>query len=657
MFGRVCCFTFLTCAWSIGFGCTINAADLDPRRPAAIEVENVPVIPSEVFQRLRQYQSVRQTRFRGWSPDGNGMLIQTQFGNTPQLHRVQGPGYDRLQLTFQDEPTDGRFVPGKSDAILLTLSAGGSENDQLYWQTFQDGKVKLLTDGKSRNLLGPVSHDGRFVVITSNRRNGRDMDVLLGDLVQLGTWTDLLQVNQQSWSPLQFSLDGQRLLLNRVVSINETYLAVFDFKTRKLTEIPPPDLGAEKNSARGKVAVGSAVFSKNGESVYLTSDAIGEFQHLARVNLKDMSYEWLTQDIPWDIDHLELDPRTGQLAFTANEEGSSVLYVFDPAAKDSPRRKLATPQGVISGPEFSPTSTELGFTLAPPNGPSEACAVDLADGDLNQWTESEVGGLNRKTFISPTRIQFPTFDGRQIPAYYFKPKIAGNKKVPVLINIHGGPESQYRPLFSGIDQYYLNELGIAVIYPNVRGSDGYGKTYLQLDNGPKREDSVKDIGALLDWIKLQPELDADNVAVNGASYGGYMVLASLVMHGDRIRAGIDSVGIANFITFFENTSEYRRDLRRVEYGDERDPAMRAIFEKISPAKNAGKIRSALLVSHGKNDPRVPFSEAKQIAPLVRQNGQDVWTVYAGNEGHGFRKRDNRDYYSAVVTLFLQMHLK
>jgi dipeptidyl aminopeptidase/acylaminoacyl peptidase len=657
MLRRHCCCILLASIWTGTVVMNVDAAEPDLRRPPSIEVEGVPVVPSEVFERLRQYQSVRQARFRGWSPDGNGMLIQTQFGNTPQLHRVQGPGYARTQLSFQEEPTDGRFIPGRVDALLLTLSAGGSENDQLYLQSFQDGRIQQLTDGKSRNILGPVSHDGRLVAITSNRRNGVDMDVLLGALSAPGTWTEILQVKQQTWTPLQFSLDGQQLLLNRYVSINETYLAVMDLKTRKLTEIPPPDLGPEKNKARGTVAVGTATFAKDGASIYLTSDAAGEFQNLARVNLKDFSYEWLTQDIPWDIDLLEVDPRSGMLAFTANVDGSSTLYVYDSAAKSQARRKFELPLGVISGLEFSPTGTSLGFTLAPPNGPSEAWSLDLADGEPTQWTESEVGGLNRKSFVSPTRIQFPSFDGRQIPAYYFKPNIAENKKAPVLINIHGGPESQYHPIFSGIDQYFLNELGIAVISPNVRGSAGYGKTYLQLDNGPKREDSVRDIGALLDWIAQQPDLDSSHVAVNGGSYGGYMVLASLVMHGDRLRAGIDSVGIANFITFLENTSEYRRDLRRVEYGDERNPEMRAIFEKISPAKNAHKIRSALLISHGKNDPRVPFSEAKQIAPLVRKNGQDVWTVYAGNEGHGFRKRDNRDYLTAIVTLFLQKHLK
>jgi dipeptidyl aminopeptidase/acylaminoacyl peptidase len=212
-------------------------------------------------------------------------------------------------------------------------------------------------------------------------------------------------------------------------------------------------------------------------------------------------------------------------------------------------------------------------------------------------------------------------------------------------------------LFNPLNQFYVNELGLAVIHPNVRGSEGYGKTYLTLDNHQKREDSVRDIGALLDWIQTRPELDASRVAVSGGSYGGYMVLASLTHYSDRIKAGIDQVGIANFITFLERTAPYRQDLRRAEYGDERDPPMRAFFERINPSANAHKIRSALLVAHGRNDPRVPFFEAEQIAARVREQGRPVWTVYADNEGHGFAKKANSDYLRAVAAYFLQEQLE
>ena len=254
----------------------------------------------------------------------------------------------------------------------------------------------------------------------------------------------------------------------------------------------------------------------------------------------------------------------------------------------------------------------------------------------------------------PKRIVYKSFDAREIPAYVYLPR--HTKKAPVVISIHGGPESQTRPTFSPVVQFWVNVLGIAVIAPNVRGSTGYGKTYVALDDGVKREDAVKDIGALLDWIAAQPELDASRVAVHGGSYGGYMVLASLVHFGDRIRAGVDIVGIANWITFLEKTSPYRADLRRAEYGDERDPKMREFLLSISPATHADRIRSALLVAHGRKDPRVPFAEAELIVSKVRAQGRPVWTIYADNEGHGFARKDNRDYLTAATTLFFQEHI-
>jgi dipeptidyl aminopeptidase/acylaminoacyl peptidase len=311
---------------------------------------------------------------------------------------------------------------------------------------------------------------------------------------------------------------------------------------------------------------------------------------------------------------------------------------------------------VISSLEFSPDGKTLGFSLSRPDAPPDAYAIHLETGEIARWTFSEVGGLNPESFVRPQRVAFKSFDGREIPAYVFKPRDAADNPAPVLIEIHGGPESQFRPVFNPLTQFYVNELGLAVIHPNVRGSAGYGKTYLTLDNHQKREDSVRDIGALLDWVEQQEDLDSSRVAVSGGSYGGYMVLASLSHYSERIRAGIDLVGIANFITFLERTAPYRQDLRRAEYGDERDPQMRAVFERINPAANAHRIRSALLVAHGVNDPRVPFYEAEQIAAKVREQGQPVWTVYADNEGHGFAKKPNSDYLRAAAVHFLQEQL-
>ena len=297
----------------------------------------------------------------------------------------------------------------------------------------------------------------------------------------------------------------------------------------------------------------------------------------------------------------------------------------------------------------------LGFTLMGPGRTGDAHTYDVRTGKLTRWTESEVGGLNAARFIEPSLIRFETFDGRKIPAFYYRPK--GPGPFPVLVKIHGGPEAQARPYFDSFAQYLAVESGIAVLVPNVRGSDGYGKSYLLLDNGFKREDSVKDIGKLLDWIKTQKELDADRVGVFGGSYGGYMVLSSLVHYADRLRAGVDAVGISNFVTFLQNTKDYRRDLRRAEYGDERDAKMKAFLTKISPATNADKIKSALFVAHGANDPRVPLSETDQIVEAVKKQGQDVWYLVFKNEGHGFRKKENRDLFYLLTVLFFEKHLK
>ena len=636
-------------------------AEADPRKPAAIETQEVPQVPPELFAKLAQYQSVRGAAFRGWAPDGKGILINTRFGNSSQLHRVYEPAGRREQITFFDEPVSGRFMPkGTDGSILLMMDTGGNENDQVHLLDRRNFKTTLLTDGKSRNKLGAIRSDGSQAIISSNKRNGRDSDLFVLDLHRPDSMTLLMQVEKQTWNTHDWSPDGKTLLISRFVSANESYPALLDVQTGQRTDLPLPSADS--------VAIGSMAFAAEGKSILMATDADNEFRCLARFDLTTQKYSWLTNDIPWDVTDIAVDQESGSVAFTVNEDGASRLFQI---GLNNARSELKIPLGIVTGIEFSPDGTRLGFTLSRPDAPPDAYSILLKTGELTRWTFSEVGGLNPDSFVTPTRIRFKSFDGRMIPAYYFKPKNPANpqdkstdpiqnakpSKIPVYISIHGGPESQYQPSFSPIIQFYLNELKIAVVCPNVRGSSGYGKTYLKLDNAEKREDSVKDIGALLDWIGQQPELDSSRIAVAGGSYGGYMTLASLTHFGDRIKAGIDVVGIANFITFLEKTAGYRVDLRRAEYGDERDPDMKATFEKISPLNNADKIKSALLVIHGRNDPRVPFYEAEQIAAKVRSNGRNVWTVFANNEGHGFSKKDNSDYQRAVEVLFLQKHLQ
>ncbi len=634
-------------------GCLLHSpaesqeAVVDPRRPAAIEAAEVPPVPEEVFARLREYSHVRQAAFLGWAPDGSGILVSTRFGNSTQLHRVRMPGGRREQITFFEEPVRGGFIPQANDnAILMSMSSGGNENYQVYYLDPARHRSVMLTDGRSRNRVDVVRHDGQQMVIASTGRNGRDTDLYLADPRRPDSMEMLLQTDREYWYAADWSQDGSTLLLGRYVSINESYFALLDIAERKQTDLELP--GGQPAS------IGALQFSPDARSIYITTDAMGEFRRLGRYELATGSYEWLSGDIDWDVRDVVVEPKSGLVAFTINADGASRLFLLN----GDDRRELAIPLGIVAGIEFSPDARHLGFSLARPDAPTDAYSLDLSDHELTRWTFSEVGGLDPTKFVVPERIEFPSFDGRKIPAYYFRPRnISETEPAAVLINIHGGPESQYRPYFSSSTQYYVNELGLAVIHPNVRGSAGYGKTYLKLDNAARREDSVRDIGALLDWVAQQPELDSSRIAVAGGSYGGYMVLASLEHFGPRIKAGIDIVGIANFITFLENTADYRRDLRRAEYGDERDPQMRAVFERINPTAHADKISSALLVAHGKNDPRVPFSEAVQIADVVRQRGRPVWTIYADNEGHGFAKKDNADYLRAVQSLFLRRELK
>jgi len=361
----------------------------------------------------------------------------------------------------------------------------------------------------------------------------------------------------------------------------------------------------------------------------------------------------ITKDIPWDVEGFAQSDDGKHIAFVTNEDGISKLRVLD-STTFKERKLPALPIGVVGSFQFSPDGQQLALSINTATSPSDVYVINLKSAALTRWSQSEVGGLDSSTFIAPTLIRFKSFDGKEIPAFLYKPEGAG--PFPVVINIHGGPEAQAFPTFSPNIQYMLREMKVAVLVPNVRGSSGYGKSYLQLDNGFLRKDSVKDIGALLDWIATQPTLDKDRVGVSGGSYGGYMVLASMVDYNNRIRAGIDVVGISHFTTFLTNTESYRRDLRRAEYGDERIPEMRAFHEKIAPLNNAKSITSPLFVAQGFNDPRVPYTEAEQIVKAVRGNGGDVWYLMYKDEGHGFAKKANNDYFGAASMLFWQKYL-
>jgi dipeptidyl aminopeptidase/acylaminoacyl peptidase len=620
--------------------------------------ENIPAIPPELIEKLSRYQNTRGAGVAGWTKNGC-VLIGTRFAETNQVHRVCQPMGMREQLTFYPEPVAG-IAPtpfgSAQDGFVFAKDKGGDEFSQLYWFDSANRQVTMLTDGKRTQNTGALfSQDGRMLAYRSTARNGTDTDVWVRDLAS-GEAKPVVTAGG-SWTPMDFSPDGKKLLVTRGVSIAETYPGEVDLASGELTMFPVDG---------GKAAFGGFAYAPDGKSVYFVSDepvdgVAQEFLTLRHHDPATGKLTVLSAKIPWDVDGFNIAEDGRHLAYVTNEDGISKLRVL--TLPDHREIKLPElPIGVFGAGAFSPDGERLALSLNTATSPSDVYVIDLTSAALMRWTQSEVGGLDTSKFVAPTLIRYPTFDKtdgkrRTIPAFYYRPANApAGRKLPVIINIHGGPEAQSLPTFNPTAQFLANEMGVAMLVPNVRGSSGYGKTYLSLDNGMKREDSVKDIGALLDWIAKQPELDASRVGVVGGSYGGYMVLASLVHYSDRIRAGIDVVGISHFGTFLKNTESYRRDLRRVEYGDERDPKMAEFFERISPLNNADKIRAKLFVAQGKNDPRVPWTEAEQIVQAVRANGQPVWYLLYTDEGHGFRKKTNNDYFNAASMLFWQQNL-
>jgi dipeptidyl aminopeptidase/acylaminoacyl peptidase len=617
----------------------------------SLVIEDIPPIPRRIVEGMERYRNTRSAAIADWSADGDGMLISTRFGETRQIHFVARPGGARRQLTFFDEPVRGAAVrPDPSRAgFLFLIDRGGSEDHQVYYFDRTTGASTRLTAGAAKHGSVVWSNRGDRWACYRIPEGGSDWEICVGEAARPGPLRVVLR-EEGAWSPVDWSPDDRRLLARRYISVNESRYAIVDLETGEWTPVHPTD---------GPIGYGAAAWSRDGKGIYLVSDEGSEFRRLRYYDLGTGRLTVLTPDIPWNVRGIELSPDGGRLAFTTNEGGIARLYLLD-TRRGKIRPLPGVPEGWITGLRFDPDGERLAFTVNSPRTPGDVYAIDTGTGEVVRWTFSEVGGLDPGSFVVPELIHYETFDSiagapRRIPAFYYRPR-RGDGPFPVLVQIHGGPEVQYVPQFSPTIQYLVAEMGIAVLAPNVRGSNGYGRSYLRLDDGYRREDTVRDIGRLLDWIETRPELDAARVGVYGGSYGGYMVLASMTHYDDRLRCAVDVVGISNFVTFLENTRGYRRDLRRAEYGDERDPAMRVFLERISPTTNAARITKPMFVVQGLNDPRVPAGEAEQIVAAIRANGGSVWYLLARDEGHGFRKKKNRDYFSHAMALFLEEYL-
>ena len=617
----------------------------DVPKPEALVADGIPSVPDTLAAETRPYMEFRTASFSGWHPTDKSMLIATRFGNTVQLHRVAGPMMDRKQISFEVEPVGGgSWAPKKGDILLTQKDNGGNEFYQIY--ALKDGKLNLLTDGKSRNSLNAWSKDDELIAYTSTRRNGTDNDIYVMNPRDPSTNRMVAEIKGGGWGVSDFSPDKKTAVVAQYLSVTNSDLSLLNLASGTMTPIG--------DHARD-IAYGGGEFAPDG-SLWVTSDENGDFKQLGTVDIATGKFTPRGPKENWDVDNFDIAPDGSFIVYATNEAGMSKVKILD-TKTDQMRVVEGLPAGIVGGFGVSEWG-EIGITFTSARSAADAYSIDPKTLKVTRWTESETGGLDVTKNVEPQLVEVKSFDGLKVSGFLYRPDAARFPgKRPLIVNVHGGPEAQSRPGFQGRSNYLLNELGVAIFYPNVRGSTGYGKKFVSLDNGPfKREDSVKDMGAFIDTLAKDKSIDPARIAVTGGSYGGYMCYAAAVQYAAKLRSTNCVVAISNFVTFLENTQSYRRDLRRVEYGDERIPEQRAKLLAISPLTSVDKITKPMMVVTGGNDPRVPASEADQIVKAIRANGGTAWHLLGTNEGHGFAKKENIDYNFWTSLMFWQQTL-
>jgi len=625
--------------------------------PEHLVAEGVPPVPTSLSKRVVPYLGGYGLPLAGWDTVKREVWLKTYENNEPVLSRLEAP--ESLLKTLYRLPNqfyDLYHQPGER-YLAYTADKNGDENFQLYLFDLQSQKSTQLTDGRSRNVE-PVWSNRMDKIIFGSTPVGRNgMDLYVIDSFQsrhnrriAHSPGNMLQACD--WSPD----DKQVLYLEYLSNRSNNKLWIVDVKTGVNTLLTP-------KAPAEQTVYDNPHFSADGKGVYLITNRKSEFRRLAYFDLTTKQYTFLSGDIKWDVDEFALSPDGNIIAFVTNEGGISKLYLLDTKTQKVTPTKWAE-TGLIAPQTSEPAShlrwhqnsIDFAFDFVSPRTPNDVYSLNTKTGEFTRWSKSISDGVPFGNFSLPRLIHWQSFDGLKISGFLYLPpeRFAGPR--PVMIDIHGGPEEQHRPAFNGEDNFYLNELGVAKIYPNVRGSIGYGSSFLTLDDGSRRGDAVKDIGALLDWIKTQPYLDAKRVMVRGGSYGGYLALSAAATYGNHIRAAVSEAGPTNLVTFLENTEGWRRDQRRQEYGDERDPKVRAFLERIAPRNNTNLIKSPLLLVQGQNDPRVKAGEAKVMVEAVRRQGTPVWYLLGKNEGHGFSDPDNYFYQTYATVLFVQEYL-
>lgn len=601
---------------------------------------------------MSEYDFERYLNIRGASspsigPDGERVAYLANTTGVPQVWALEEPGSWPNQLTFYDERVTFASWSPERDELIFGMDEGGNERAQLFRLDGDGETIAPLTampDAKHR--WGGWNSDGTQFAFTSNRRDEAVFDVYVQDRDATGDEAELVHegdgwLTVSGWSP-----DDDRLVVTESYSSFDQDLSVLDLETGEVEHVTPHE---------GNVRFQSVNWGPKGDSLYLVTDSDADTLYFARLDLETLDIEVVEEGGSWNVERVVLDEETGRLAYWVNEDGYSELTVGELAGETTiaefPTPNL--PRGLINGFSFGPDAAQFAVSVTGSTQNSNVSLVETETGDAEQWTEASTAGIPRETFVRPKLVHYETFDGRRIPAFFSLPSDAADGETPVIVDIHGGPESQRRPFFNPVKQYFLNQ-GYAVFEPNVRGSSGYGREYTHLDDVRNRMDSVADIKAGVEWLHDQRAVDPDRIVAYGGSYGGFMVLASLTEYPDLWAAGVDIVGIASFVTFLENTGDWRRSLREAEYGSLEDD--REFLEEISPINNIERIDSPLLVLHGENDPRVPVGEAEQIAERAAAQGVSVEKLIFPDEGHGFTKLENRIEAYTTVAEFLDKHV-
>jgi dipeptidyl aminopeptidase/acylaminoacyl peptidase len=627
--------------------CTASAQNESMTPGKYIETIGVPPIPASLARELNPYTSIYGLPLAGWDP-GKREIWLKGLSSVAWISRVGSPGAtpETSSIYIRSGGIYDLYFQPQGKYLAYTKDDNGNEVFQLYLYEISQARSKLLSDGKSRNTEPVWSNAGDRIVYSSSPAGTAGVNLRILNPLDLQTDRLLAQSYGSYFKAYDWSPDDKQVVFCDFSSNTASTLWLIEVGSGDKTRLSP--------KADQPELYDYPQFSKDGKGLYVVTDHDSDVRRIAYIDLASRKFSYFTSNLKWDVDEFQAAPNGKTLAYVTNEDGISRLRVLD-LATGKERLTAQLPVGIISDLKWNRNSTDLAFNFKSPQTPNDVYSLNIETDKPELWAKSITNRVDTEKFSVPELIHWSSFDKRTISGFVYRPPAKFRGKRPVIIDIHGGPEEQYRPAFGYEHNYFLDELGVAKIYPNVRGSTGFGKAFTALDNGVRREDAVKDIGSLLDWIRTQPDLDSSRVAIQGASYGGYLALSVATRYSDRVRGVVSESGISNLASFIERTEGWRRDLQRSEFGDERDPKIREFLERVAPLNNAQKIKKPLLIIQGQNDPRVPVSEAARLVAATKER-IPVWYILAKDEGHGFVQRNNRDYRTYATILFVKEFL-